>query len=971
MYCPYCNQHVDSGNFCPECGTKLVEEPEARINLNLGRSNAIKGDINLSDSHNVHNEDKSVHNITNTTSTVNNVTNVAAQKKIQFMEKCKEVFADGILAGQENAALEIERIRLGLDPVIAKQLIEVARHSASFRMDALTPRDSMTLKLITNVLRSNDVNTIKHQLPRLEALSRAYAVDEVQYKYYLVLAALFPEKLVEKYEANNSDEYWKTFWVNIAYLKLGNVAKAEMAAMRLPLYKQYSDENGMLLAIISVLNEFGPEPAADYLGAIMGTYSQELRPLHHALALLIDPDKAKEMDVNKKACAFYQEYITTLESPEARAERLAKEKAEAEAAAAREREKAAAHVTYTLTLTGITDELKATMSARVFLGWATAQSRENFAKLPMAIKTTDNLDEAKTLYRKLMAGGMTIQTDAINGLNEKVDAKLGYDTEAENKYLDDALAGNAEAQYNLAECYYEGELGLEKDYAKAVEWYTKAAEQGHAQAQNNLGDCYDGGDGVAQDYSKAVEWYRKAAEQGNAVAQNNLGLCYEGGDGVAQDYSQAVEWYRKATEQGNAVAQNNLGYCYEEGKGVAQDYNKAVEWYRKAAEQGNADAQLNLGYCYQEGIGVTQDYSQAVEWYRKAAEQGNASAQNNLGFCYKDGKGVTQDYSQAVEWYRKAAEQGQADAQNELGCCYYGGNGVTQDYSQAVEWYRKAAEQGNAVAQYNLGHCYEEGKGVAQDYNKAVEWYSKAAEQGHAEAKAKTELKISNEIIMKYTTNGVFQIPYGITAITEGETNSGVRDIVKKIIFPKTIQKIGYKAFYGFGKVQRLELPDSVTEIGSCAFAGCAGLTSITIPDSVTEIGVRAFEGCTSLKSVTIPDSVTSIGKGAFKGCTGLTLVKFPSSVTSIGDWAFKGCTGLTSVKFPSSVTSIGHWAFEDCTGLTSVNIPDSVTEIGKGAFSGCSSLTSVDIPNPKTKVGESALNFSKKASKSTGFSLL
>ena len=472
MYCPNCNQYVDDGKFCPECGTKLVEEPEAKINLNLGRSNAIKGDINLSDSHNVHNEDKSVHNITNTTSTINNIT-----QKIQFMEKCKEVFADGILAGQENAALEIERIRLGLDPVIAKQLIEVARRSSSFRMDVLTPRDSMTLKLLTNVLRSNDVDNIKHQLPRLEALAKAYAVDEVQYKYYLVLAALFPEKLVEKYEANTSDEYWKTFWVNIAYLKLGNVAKAESAAMRLPLYKQYSDENGMLLAIISVLNEFGPEPAADYLGAIMGTYSQELRLLHHALALLIDPDKAKELDVNKKACAFYLEYITTLESPEARAERLAKEKAEAEAArkieeerkkaeekarleklakekaeaeaaAAREREKAAAHITYTLTLTDITDELKATMSARVFLGWATALSRENFAKLPMVVKTTDNLDEAKTLYKRLSEGGMRIQYNAVNGLNEEVDVKLGSNSSPYSELPMDKIRAAAKAKYS-------------------------------------------------------------------------------------------------------------------------------------------------------------------------------------------------------------------------------------------------------------------------------------------------------------------------------------------------------------------------------------------------------------------------------------------------------------------------------------------------------------------------------------------
>ena len=55
-----------------------------------------------------------------------------------------------------------------------------------------------------------------------------------------------------------------------------------------------------------------------------------------------------------------------------------------------------------------------------------------------------------------------------------------------------------------------------------------------------------------------MAWYRKAAEQGDAGAQNNLGKCYHNGQGVAQDYAQAVAWYRKAAEQGHAGAQEAL-----------------------------------------------------------------------------------------------------------------------------------------------------------------------------------------------------------------------------------------------------------------------------------------------------------------------------------------------------------------------------------------------------------------------------
>ena len=99
----------------------------------------------------------------------------------------------------------------------------------------------------------------------------------------------------------------------------------------------------------------------------------------------------------------------------------------------------------------------------------------------------------------------------------------------------------------------------------------------------------------AKNYAEAVKWFRKAAEQGNADAQYNLGACYYNGQGVTKDYTEAVKWIRKAAEQGFAGAQYNLGNCYYKGNGVTQNYTEAVKWYRKAAEQGNAEAQYHLG----------------------------------------------------------------------------------------------------------------------------------------------------------------------------------------------------------------------------------------------------------------------------------------------------------------------------------------------------------------------------------------
>ena len=84
------------------------------------------------------------------------------------------------------------------------------------------------------------------------------------------------------------------------------------------------------------------------------------------------------------------------------------------------------------------------------------------------------------------------------------------------------------------------------DYATALRELRPLAEQGHADAQFNLGTMYDNGQGVPQDDAEAVKWYRKAAEQGVADAQYNLGSMYYDGQGVTQDYVQTHMWLNVA-----------------------------------------------------------------------------------------------------------------------------------------------------------------------------------------------------------------------------------------------------------------------------------------------------------------------------------------------------------------------------------------------------------------------------------------
>ena len=184
-----------------------------------------------------------------------------------------------------------------------------------------------------------------------------------------------------------------------------------------------------------------------------------------------------------------------------------------------------------------------------------------------------------------------------------------------------------EVQLDPQECYDKGNEYYDKqDYAEAVNWYRKAAELGHAKAQNDLGWCYQKGLGVTQNSYEAANWYRKSADQGYSVAQNNTGFMYECGYGVTQNYFEAAKWYRKAADQGYATAQSNLARCYQKGNGVTQSYYEAVNWFRKAADQNYATAEYYLGNAYYDGYGVVQSYTEAKKWYQLAADQGDSYA---------------------------------------------------------------------------------------------------------------------------------------------------------------------------------------------------------------------------------------------------------------------------------------------------------------------------------------------------------
>jgi TPR repeat protein len=107
----------------------------------------------------------------------------------------------------------------------------------------------------------------------------------------------------------------------------------------------------------------------------------------------------------------------------------------------------------------------------------------------------------------------------------------------------------------------------------------------------------------------------KAAEQGVAPAQNNLGALYWMGDGVPQDRAEAVRWHRKAAEQGDPNAQYNLGTSLAYGRGVPKDLQQAYVWLSLAVAQGDTKAHAN-----QDFVASQLDRESIANAQRRAAE---------------------------------------------------------------------------------------------------------------------------------------------------------------------------------------------------------------------------------------------------------------------------------------------------------------------------------------------------------------
>jgi TPR repeat protein len=218
--------------------------------------------------------------------------------------------------------------------------------------------------------------------------------------------------------------------------------------------------------------------------------------------------------------------------------------------------------------------------------WLLLAATPAFADTAAGLAAFKNKDYQRA-YREWKAAAEAGQPEAQFDLGLLYAQGLGVQrdmTVAANWYRKAAEQGNAEAQFALGQMYSRG-WGIPRDMADAIRWIQMA------NSPDSEGPPTDWlaveGYGMPQDPHMAAYWYWQAADNGHPEAQFNLGLLYSSGKGVKRDAEQAARWISAAAAQGYASAQSALGERFAAGNGVNKDDKRAYFWLTLAFLRGD------------------------------------------------------------------------------------------------------------------------------------------------------------------------------------------------------------------------------------------------------------------------------------------------------------------------------------------------------------------------------------------------
>lgn len=192
-----------------------------------------------------------------------------------------------------------------------------------------------------------------------------------------------------------------------------------------------------------------------------------------------------------------------------------------------------------------------------------------------------------------------------------------------------AKLGDAQAQYELAAAYFQGQAGYARNVPLALEWLGKSAAQGNVQANYRLGEIYfHGYGGTPKDLVKAAKAFAVAPDYQEAKIY--LGYMYFMGQGLAMNETKGIQFLREASAKGMANANKLLWEAYVAGKLTPVDDAELSRLLEAGVAAGDVRAKEALGVRLMMGQNVPKDVVRARGMLPEIAERGSVLAASAL-----------------------------------------------------------------------------------------------------------------------------------------------------------------------------------------------------------------------------------------------------------------------------------------------------------------------------------------------------
>jgi len=133
----------------------------------------------------------------------------------------------------------------------------------------------------------------------------------------------------------------------------------------------------------------------------------------------------------------------------------------------------------------------------------------------------------------------------------------------------------------LGDFHYFGQHGLERDVQRTIRLWREAADRGSSEAQMKLGNCYCNGDGVTLDEAKGLQYWGKAACQGHLAARHNLGAH----ESACGNFERAVRHWMISAKMGDKSSLDNIKAMFAAGHATKQQYGEALVGYQASTEE--------------------------------------------------------------------------------------------------------------------------------------------------------------------------------------------------------------------------------------------------------------------------------------------------------------------------------------------------------------------------------------------------